>query len=409
MARFNDVAALARASVRSSLRRQRALVALLAGFITALLVCQAVIGAGVASYAKTAQGSSALNLIELSSASPSATKELDASSLAQMRTMDGVTGVFPWAQTGLSLRDTAAWPDADQNPGAIWGSPIIPGMEPQLKRGKLDADGLSDDQIVLPSTVPGGKLDRLLGTQIAVEYTRVTGPGQGVPAVLVLNVVGIADNTTPGRDGPTPAYLSERRLRQILSAAGGVPAENHPFTSAYIRVKDPDSVPTVQQRLASQGYAVSSVASQMTSLTGLFKALSWASWVCVGLLVLVCLSMGAAIGSSWVAQRTRDVGLLKALGWSARRILSALVIELAGLGVVGAVAGALLGVAAAVATTGAVAARDIELLPVEPWHGPGWETVGLCLLLAPLCVCLGGLRNGLSVLRVDADDALREL
>ncbi len=405
---MSDVNVLVRATVRTSLRRQRSLLALMVIFVSVVLVCNGVVGAGVAKYARSVQYQSALNLIELSSASSAARREISTETLREVRDIPGVTGVYPWTQVDLSISNPSDWPDPQTNPGALWATPVVPGLGPQIVLGSFPATGLSGGQIALPRSVPGGVLDNLLGKIIVLEYTKVLGSGRGEPARKSFMVVAIFDNSTPGEAGPTPSYIADADLTSIIRESGAVDGDMT-YTTAYVQTAGPGDVPRVQTALATRGFAVSSVATQLRSLGGLFNVLSWASWIFGVLLILVCLGIGGAIGSAWVQQRTREIGLLKAIGWSRSRITSALMLELGLVGLVAAAIGTIVGIIGSATTTAVVASQQIELLPVDPWGLPEPVILLLSLALVPLCVCLGGVRSALRAVNIDADNALRDL
>ena len=407
---MSDVGVLLRASIPSSARNQRALLLLIAGAVAALLICDGVIGAGVSRYARSVQYQSALNLVEISSIGPGATRSVDDVTLREVAKVAGVTGVYPWFQVDLAMTDSTDWPDADVNPGALWATPVIPGLAPKPAAGSIPTTGLKADQIALPETVAGGSLKRLLGKQVTMEYTKVVSAGVGEPARRVFTVVAIVDNETPGRDGPTPSYVSSETLQEMYIASGASRVAGGPqLTSAYVRATNAEAVPRVQQELSRQGFAVNSVASQLGSLTGLFAVLGWASKLLAIVLLAFCLVVGGSVGSNWVRQRRREIGLLVAIGWSRRRIATTLLAEL---GLVGAAAGALgvvAGLAGSLVATTVVAGRELDVLPIDPWSLPSLSVSLLALVLVPVCVCLGGLANALRACRLDADVALRDL
>ena len=405
---MSDVALLTRATLRPGLRSHRPLLITIALCVAAILTLNGVVGAGVSRYARSVQYRSALNLIELSSQGQGATRELDDAALRRVAGLSGVTGAYAWFQVDLALSHDADWPDPHVNPGALWGTPLIPGLSPQLLAGNLPAAGLAADEIVLPSSVPGGRLDRLLGKSVTMEFTKVVRPGVGEPAKRVFRVVGIADNTTPGQAGPTPSYLSEQALEDLYASSGaatGAPM----FTTAYVRVVDPERVPRVQRELSEQGFAVRSVAEQLRSLGGLFAALRWVSLALVAVLMVFSLLVGGSVGASWVQQRRREIGLLSAIGWSRRRIAAAVFGQVAVLGAGTAVVGVLAGLAGSTLATTLIAGRRLTLLPVDPWGLPSPAAVLVGAFLTPLCIVLGAVRAGWRASRVDPDDALRDL
>jgi putative ABC transport system permease protein len=222
-------------------------------------------------------------------------------------------------------------------------------------------------------------------------------------------VVAIVDNATPGQAGPQASYLDPRTAAEMVKSAGTTGGLGMTYTTCYVRVAEPGLVPSVQTQLSAQGFAVSSVGEQLRSLSGLFKVLSLAGWIFGALLLLLCLAVGGAMGSAWIRQRTRELGLLKAIGWSRRRILVALMLELAAVGAGGAVAGVVLGVLGSLTGTALIAGLRLDLLPVDPWGLPSLGLLAAAVVGVPLCVSLGGLRSALRAVDIDADDALRDL
>lgn len=232
--------------------------------------------------------------------------------------------------------------------------------------GEIPEDGLSADQLVVPNQVEGGTLDPLVGETITLTYTEVTDPNQGTPAPVELEIVATVDN------------------------------------------EDPGDVPEVQNRIADEGFSVQSVAGQMPGLDQIFRILEQSTWLLLGVVVLLGLLLGSAVGSTWVRQRTRDIGLLKAVGWSAGRILGALTFEFLVLGVLVGVVGTAAGVLLALGSTAALSGNG-GALAVQAWTPPDGATVVAALLVVPLCLVVGGLPRAVKAARIDADAALRDL
>lgn len=406
---MSDVTVLVRSAVLVSLRRQRSLLLLMVLFVTTVLISNGLVGAGVSKYADSVQYRSALNLIELSSVAASARLQLDDETLKGAGTIDRVTGVYPFAQIDLALSDTADWPDVATNPGSLFATPLVPGLAPAVVAGALPPAGQGPDEIALPRDVPGGRLDGLLGKKVTMEFTRQVSTGRGEPARRVFTVVAITDNSTPGAAGPTPSYLAQDTLFGLIRASGASGTGPLSYTTAFVRAASPDDVPRVQRALAARGFAVRSVATQLRSLTGLFRALSYASYLLGGLLLLVCLSVGGLIGAAWVQQKTREIGLLKAIGWTRRRITAALMTQMALVGLAAGIVGTVLGAVGSLVTTTIVARQHVELLPVDAYQTPRPALLLLTVLLVPACVVLGGLRSAVKATGIDADEALRDL
>lgn len=402
---------LVRADTRQALRRQRTMLALIVAFVSVVLVCQAVIGAGAAKFAETMRQSSAMNLIEVSSTSQHSQRAVDAQAVSEIAAMPDVASVYPWFQADLALDDPEDFPDENVPlASALWGTPLVPGLEPDIVLGAIPEGGLGPSDILLPRDVAGGTLDHLLGRTVRMAYTQVTGVGTGTAALRDFTVVGIFDNSVPGREGDTPSYVALETLQEINRAAGtGVRGVDVPFDVAYVKVSSLDRVSSVQSALASDGFAVMSVASQLSELGGLFDVMEALTWVFRIVLALVCLGVGGAAGAIWVQQRTREIGLLKAVGWRRRLIAQAIGTELILLGTVAGSAGLLLGVVLSLGTTTVIADAELYMLPVAAWQAPPVGSMLVALVLVPVCMLVGAARNINSAANTDPDEALRDL
>ncbi|WP_058234853.1 ABC transporter permease [Devriesea agamarum] len=401
---------LLRSDLRAMITTHRPLFTLLLAAIALLLATQTVVGAGLAHYAHQARTTSALNLIEVSAAAPSAQRDLSAPNRALIAKTPGVTHVYPWYQVSLSLHESSDWPDPMTNPGEISGSPIIPGLMPPLVAGDLPPQGLADDQILLPKNVPGGNTLKLLHKKVSIEFTADSGiVGVGQPGTREFTVVGIVDNSVPGKSGPQPAFLSDGALSSLLHASAGKPSLDSVLTTMYVQTADADQVASVQKALSEKGFAVSSLRDQMPDLGGLFTVLGLASWVLTAAAAVLCMAIGASAGTTWVRQRRREIGILKALGYSNGRIGRIIAAELFLAGVLTAVIGILVGIVLSLIATTAVSYADISLLPVAPWGLPSWQSVIIVLVATPFFLTLGGLRHVIASARLEPDEALRDM
>ncbi len=394
--------------LRNSGRSQRSFGALVVLAIAVVLICNGVIGAGVARFADSIRYQSALNLIEVSSAFAGAEPTpITDTSLIAVSDLDGVEAVHPWIQIDLELGDQALWPDASVNPGAFWGTPLVPGLEPDLVAGYLPEGGLGPGEILLPDAALGGSTSELLNQEVVFNYTRVVSAGRGEGAQTSFTVVGLFDNSVIDRDGPQAAYLGLDEIVELVQVSGRQSGELE-YPRAFAEAVDSETVVSVQTELANEGFAVSSVAAQLRELGGLFRVLSWAEDGLRFLLAIVSLAIGGALGSAWVTQRKREIGVLRALGWSSRSIASALaaVAVLAGLAI--SLVGTLLGVVGAVVASGLVASLDLPLLQVNAWTPPSLISVLFAIVLPPICLLLGGSFGVFRAVRLEPDEALRD-
>lgn len=404
---MNRNRAFAARSVRLSLSKLRPLAVLMSLGIAVFIFADSIVGAGISSYSNKISTNSALNYVEVTSVGPDSAREITDDSLSRFDQIDHVVGSFGWAQIDLAIEDPANWPSPN-NPGAFMGTPFISGITPKILLGDVSEDGPGEGQILLPDKGQGQKYTELLGKEMGFVYTKEIGPGKGEPGSISLRVSGIYDNSSPGTDGSQAAYVSSKVLQSTLANARPN-AKALAYPRAYVRVDSADEVVNVQNQVRALGYSVNSVAGQIRSLSGLFALLALVSWVIGGFLIIFCLGVGVSVGGSWIKQRAREVGLLKAIGWSGASIAGVYMVELAAVGLIIGVTGALLGTLCSVIGTAVFNGLQLDLLPVTAWAMPNWLLVLGALLCVPLFLCLGALGHVARLARLDADSSLRDL
>lgn len=180
---------------------------------------------------------------------------LDSQALETIRGTEGVDRAAPWFQSFLEVPQDR-WPDADANPGGIAATPLIPARMPEVVSGSIPSGGLDPDQIVVPHEVQGGTLEQLVGETVTFTYTEVTGPQQGEPAEIELDVVASIDNEDPGTDGPQPAYMESESLWTLMQDAGQVPEDE--YSRIIVSVEDTAEQDAVEERLTDEGFSVQS-------------------------------------------------------------------------------------------------------------------------------------------------------
>ncbi len=407
-----NVGILLRRNTVLTLRKVRPLAILMTVAIALLLVADSVVAAGITKYSQSITSDSALNMVKVTYTSE-ASRPITKASLDEFMAIPNVSQVFGWVQVDLTIANAADWPTSE-NPGALWGTPYIPGVSPKAVEGDVPANGPGPNEIMLPKSSPRGDYSSLLGKTIPFAYTTMTSPGHGTAAIVDLRVIGLYNYTAPGEDGVQPSYISGDLLLTMAASRQLGKADMHnsqflEFVAAYIKPDTPESMQKIQTAASSLGYGVSSIADRMSSLGGLFRLLSLFTWVIGIFLVLFCVGVGGSVGGSWVHQRVREVGILKAIGWSRFAISRAFFLELAVVGGVIGLSGAIVGIVVSLATTTIISGLGLELLPVAPWTFPNPLWIVLGIVVAPLFLCLGGLKSALRLAKMDADMALRDL
>lgn len=403
---MHDLRTFVRRDMASSARSQRPLLAMLVLVLMGTLGVSGFVNGGIAHYVDNVQDESALNTIEISTAFGDGERAVDPAAMDEIESIDGVESVHPWFQSDLALAEDY-WPGEATHPGPIWATPHIPGREIDIIEGAMPEDGLDPGEIIVPHDVPGGTLDSLVGDTVTLQFTEITGEGQGEARDIELTVIATHDNSVPGRDGTTPGYLEFAFLVELQDERGAAD-DSGTYDIAFVYVTDSDNVPAVQSELADLGFGVQSMMDQVPGLDGLFSVLSGLTWAMLAVMVILSLILGSTIGASWAKNRRRDIGLLKAIGWNGSRIARALGLEFIALGIWVGVVGTALGIAASLTVT-AVASMMTTGIPVNAWTLPDWWLVGVGLIIMPICLLLGGLPQALRAARVDADVALRGL
>ncbi|WP_394941203.1 ABC transporter permease [Psychromicrobium sp. YIM B11713] len=404
---------LIRRNTALTLKKLRPLAIMMTLAIALLLIADSVVAAGIAKYSQSVTDDSALNMVQVSSVTPGASKPITGASLTDFKSIPHVAGVYGWMQVDLTIEDEKKWPTKD-NPGPIWGTPYIPEVSPKVVEGTVPENGPGSTDIILPKSSAAGDFSTLLGQTVSFQYTTMTAPGRGAPSSILLHVVGLYDNSTPGSDGVQASYISYDLLLKIAASRQfGKPDMSNSkalsFDAAYIKPDRPDALTSIQTEVSNRGYGVFSIANQIDSLPGLFKLLSLLTWVIGVFLVLFCVGVGVSVGGSWVQQRVREVGILKAIGWSGGAIARAFCLELAIVGFIVGLAGVIFGVVASLVVTTIVSGLNLQFLLVSAWAIPNplWILAGV--LIVPICLCLGALRSAIRLAKIDADSALRDL
>ncbi len=359
-------ATLVRRNLRSSAARYRVVLVFMALAAAALLVLSAIVGQGAAVLAERLSHASAVSSVKvLSESATSTVVQLNEANLKRLAEVPHVRTVSPWAQEGLLAEDESLWADAG-TPVVFWATPRIAYAQPKIiEPESANEVPLGNDQIILPSQIGSKRYAGLVGSTFTFSYTVATGESSGVDQKVQLTVVGLYDNSVPGSDGQSAAYVSQELESRLIAARSGLahassPGPTYVYPAAYVDVDDIANVTTVQAQLVAANFNVSSIASQVSELPGLLRLLSYVNTFIAVVLLLFCLGSGIAIGSAWLAERGREIGLLRALGWTRQRVFRALVGEIAAAGLLCGVIGALVGLAGSVLTSQAIAGQTLK-------------------------------------------------
>ncbi len=285
---------------------------------------------------------------------------LDASTVTSVADIDGVSaatgalsltnmtfsGEIPQrgtetGTTGSAPTDGGGQPPADGQGGGSFGvdSFSVLGVDPAASVGPLSAVTVSEGRALTGDDV---------GSDVAVvDATYAASAGLAVGdtvevAGTAVQVVGIVASASADADTAANVYLP-LDITQSLAGVGDV------VSTVYVQAESSDAIDAVQSRIAaalpeatvsSESQLASTVSGSLSSASSMISNLgTWLSLV----VLLVALALAVLFTISGVARRTREFGTLKAIGWSNARIVRQVAGESLAQGLLGGVAGLILG------------------------------------------------------------------
>lgn len=285
---------------------------------------------------------------------------LDASTVTSVADIDGVSaatgalsltnmtfsGEIPQRGTGTGTTGSAptdggGQPPADGQGGGSFGvdSFSVLGVDPAASVGPLSAVTVSDGRALTGADV---------GSDVAVvDATYAASAGLAVGDTIevagtAVQIVGIVASASADADTAANVYLP-LDVAQSLAGVGDV------VSTVYVQAESSDAIDAVQSRIAaalpdatvsSESQLASTVSGSLSSASSMISNLgTWLSLV----VLLVALALAVLFTISGVARRTREFGTLKAIGWSNARIVRQVAGESLAQGLLGGVAGLILG------------------------------------------------------------------
>ncbi|WP_314454024.1 ABC transporter permease [uncultured Microbacterium sp.] len=287
---------------------------------------------------------------------------LDASTVTTVEGLDGVsaaTGALSLTNTTFSgqMPDRGAetgttqgegmpqQPPAGGGPGGDGGSAFgvdsfsVLGVDPAAPVGPLSAVTVSDGRALAASDA---------GTDVAViDATYAASAGLAVGGTVdvagtTMQIVGVVASASADADTAANVYLP-LDVAQTLAGVGDV------VSTVYVQASSADAIDAVQSEItaalpdatvSSQSELASTVSGSLSSASAMISNLgTWLSAV----VLLVALALAVLFTMSGVARRTREFGTLKAIGWSNGRIVRQVAGESLVQGLLGGVAGLILG------------------------------------------------------------------
>ncbi len=316
---------------------------------------------------------------------------LDAATLDTVTGIDGVAA----ASAALSLTNMTFSGELPQRPDDATGDATSQAQPPQQTEGESGGGGFGggsfgvDSFTVLgidPSADAVGPLSAVAlsdgrgleasdeGAYVAVlDATYATTAGLAVGDTIDVGgqdfeIVGLVASTSDEADTASNMYIP-LDVAQELSGAGDV------ISTVYVQAESSDAISSVQTALqeelpdatvSSQSDLASTVSGSLSSASSLITSLgTWLSLI----VLAVALVLAVLFTMSGVSRRTREFGTLKAIGWSNGRVVGQVAGESVVQGLLGGVAGLVVGFAGIIAIN--VIAPTISTAPATQSFGPG--------------------------------------
>jgi putative ABC transport system permease protein len=400
--------ALSAANVRSMWRRFIGLTALIAIAVALCATAFAVSGSAErAAHDRVQEGSANRTITVDRWAERADSKPLGDAALRQLAVLPHVLSLQPRAQVSFGYKDA-------QVPGVLlYATTVRPALTPPVTRSLRDKlFPLNEREIILPSAAQGSDLTPLLGKTITVQTTRAVANGQGTGADDSVRVVGLFDRSWQ-LDGPDTAYADDATVIRWAAARAGVTPEQFTNSIGYDRISvvvdAAQNVPDVLSRVQNAGYAGSTLQQELTELPGVLALIRTAGRVLLVVLGVIALVGALVVTGALSRQRIREIGILKAVGFRSRAILTMLVAEMAMVGAAGAVAGGLLGTAAAAAVAaGFRSKRELAPYMASRLPLPAGNVLALLLLITLAVTVLGAWLPARRAARLAPSDAIKE-
>ena len=193
----------------------------------------------------------------------------------------------------------------------------------------------------------------LVGKALTLNYAAVAPTGVPQRAEFACPIVGIVERETgpfAAAAGVSPLMVPMGKAREMYAAsalsAPGVSrgaAGPRPFGSAVVRVTATQFVPDVQERIRQMGFNAYSAGDSIKGIKRAFILLDIILSL-IGSIALAVSSLGIMNTMVMsILERTREIGIMKAIGGSDTDIRRIFLIEASTIGLLGGVAGVILG------------------------------------------------------------------
>lgn len=320
--------------------------------------------------------------------SPGPPLPLTAAALTRISQLPGVSSVLPVVAADAEVLPPLAPPagGAAGSPPviqtAVVGGPLAsPGALPvTLLSGRLPAAGSTyevdaTEQYLAAVGLTVSRAAEVVGTRLRIVDEVAGGGPAGADRVVTAEVVGVVDEQLAPADLLAPDALVDA----VYASAAG--SGRPPTVSAVVVARDLSSVPDVRAGIAAVGYTSVAPVGLIVSV-GRYVHVVELVLSGIGIVALLIAALGIANALfAAVRERRREIGVLKAIGARDRDVLRVFLFEAGALGVLGGIAGTILGVvmAAAIAADANAYLASQGLAGVAlsiPWVVPVGAVVG---------------------------------
>jgi macrolide transport system ATP-binding/permease protein len=303
-----------------------------------------------------------------------ATTPITPASLRRMASLPDVTAAYASvtavATISLGSRSATAAVSA-LPPSSTWH---LGGLLPLVAAGSLPRTGtgiaLSQKTADLLLGTTGGSGRAMLGRVLRVVPEEVIG------GLLTSGGLGSTAGTSPPLAARVVAIVSGVNVsyasyaQGLRWAAGGAKPGAVTYPGATVLAQSSTDVPTVQKRLETLGYGVTTAQSLVKSVSKVFTIIESGLGAVGGIALVVSGLMIGVVMSMAVLERRGEIGVLRALGARRRDVSRLFLIEAGVIGLAGGIVGVLIGFAGAAvanAVLGSGGGSLAHLVAIPPW------------------------------------------